>query len=319
MPITMPITQQCKAQQYIEHFLEMLSCERDAAPNTLTAYHSDLCWLLQQIPKDKNISSLSSAELESIFQNMAHLHLEASTRARRISSVKQFYKFLHSEGFCKDNPASDLAVPKLGRSIPKILSEQQMVMLLNLAKEESQHFEHKEKNSQRLYTIIELLYASGLRISELCSLPLNLVQRSNIPEFMLVKGKGAKERLVPLNSSASQALTAWLSLRAKYYSYDNAYIFPANSSSKYVARQVIARQIKALCARLGLENFDLSPHKLRHAFASHMLQGGADLRALQLLLGHSNIATTQIYTHVLSETLYQTVAQHHPLASEGNK
>ncbi|WJW79514.1 tyrosine recombinase [Bartonella sp. TP] len=305
-----------KAYQYIEFFLEMLSCERDASPNTLLAYQSDLHWLVQNLPQHKDILAVNSGDLEQLFTELAKQNLQPSTRARRISSVKQFFQFLLSENFCSTDPASDLTLPKLGLSVPKIISSNEMTLLLEAAEQVAAAKHYKEKNSLRLYTILELLYATGLRISELCSLPLLLVEGAIVSNFLLVKGKGAKERLVPLNEKAKNALQYWLKLRGKLYRLESAYLFPANSSSKYVARQVVARQLKALCAEQGIEYVELSPHKVRHAFASHMLEGGADLRALQLMLGHSNIATTQIYTHVLGDSLYQTVAQHHPLATE---
>ncbi|MDN5248657.1 MAG: site-specific integrase [Alphaproteobacteria bacterium] len=193
-----------KAYQYIEFFLEMLSCERDASPNTLLAYQSDLHWLVQNLPQHKDILAVNSGDLEQLFTELAKQNLQPSTRARRISSVKQFFQFLLSENFCSTDPASDLTLPKLGLSVPKIISSNEMTLLLEAAEQVAAAKHYKEKNSLRLYTILELLYATGLRISELCSLPLLLVEGAIVSNFLLVKGKGAKERLVPLNEKAKK-------------------------------------------------------------------------------------------------------------------
>ena len=206
------------------------------------------------------------------------------------------------------------------------MSEEEVNKLLQKAHEEAnvQYKIAKDKHrAVRLYALLSMLYASGLRISELCSLKINALQKKQnqvLPNFILIKGKGEKERFVPINEESKEAIKNWLTIRnQKYAKLKNPYLFPANSSSKYVARQVVAREIKALAIRANLTYKEISPHVFRHAIASHMLQHGSDLRVLQKILGHSDISTTQIYTHIMDDKLYKTLQDHHPLAHKINK
>lgn len=305
---------------YIEAFLEMLSATRYVTQNTLEAYSSDLRWFIERI--NKNLLDITDEDLNRIFSSSEMLNFSASTRARRIISIRQFFQYLHNSEYCSNNPAATLELPKKEQILPKILSEDEVSKLLKLAQEEA-NFNHKnikDKNRAiRLYSILTTLYASGLRISELCDLKLTALQNLQT-NFILIKGKGDKERFVPINKESKEALNMWINLRnLKYSKTKNPYLYPANSASQHVARQVVARDIKALAIRANLPYYEVSPHVFRHAIASHMLQHGSDLRVLQKILGHSDISTTQIYTHVLDEKLYKAVENYHPLAHKLNK
>lgn len=302
---------------YIEAFLEMLSATRYVAQNTIEAYKSDLQWFAMQINND--IAKLNEQNISQIFAIENIKTFSAATRTRRIVTIKQFFQYLYSYNYLPHNPALTLELPKKEQKLPKTLSEEEVASLLTQAKFEASIAYKclKDKaRSVRLYTILTLLYASGLRISELCSLKLSAVEQKT--DLIFIKGKGGKERFVPINHEAREALNLWLPLRKQKYS-KNVYLFPANSASKYVARQVVAREIKALALRINLCIDDISPHIFRHALASHMLQHGSDLRVLQKILGHSDISTTQIYTHIMDGKLKKTLEDYHPLAQELNK
>jgi len=257
-----------------------------------------------------------------VMGQMSVLGLRASSQSRRLSSLRQFYQFLYSENLRPDNPTLAIQSPRASRPLPKIMSEEEVANLLEFAAQSATKTGQSatsHRRSVRLHAIVELLYASGLRISELVSLPLRSVQSD--PRLILIKGKGGRERLVPLSNQAREALVRWLDLREspsgeKSQKKANPYLFPAASNSGFVARQLIARELKQLAQAAGIDAAKLSPHVLRHAFASHLLQNGADLRAVQQLLGHADIATTQIYTHVLEERLQKLLNNLHPLADE---
>ncbi|HBF29446.1 site-specific tyrosine recombinase XerD [Rhizobium sp.] len=303
----------------IEAFLEMMSAERGAAGNTLISYERDLNDLYDFL-KENSISVMeaASADLSAYLADLSNRGFEATSQARKLSSMRQFYKFLYAEGLRGDDPTSVLDAPKKGRSLPKILSIAQVDKLLLLAAEEAELEGPDRVHRLRTLVLLELLYATGMRVSELVSLPANVLGKQE--RFLVVRGKGNKERLVPLSRSAIEALKRYgdarnIDLTAK--GTESGFLFPSISKQGYLPRQVFARELKDLAIRAGLNADSVSPHVLRHAFASHLLENGADLRVVQELLGHSDISTTQIYTHVLEERLQMLVQTHHPLAKQG--
>lgn len=289
----------------IEAFLEMMSAERGAAGNTIEAYRADLlgyAGFLAQ--RGKGISEADREDVAQYLADLAGQGLAASSSARRLSALRQLHRFLVSEAIKGDDPTRIVSSPKPGRSLPKVLSVEEVDKLLALAEEEAAGGEEKDA---RLYVLLELLYATGLRVSELVALERKAVRRE--ADHLTITGKGGKERLVPLNDRAKDALIGWLKATE-----ENKFVFPAAGAEGYLARQVFARDLKGLAARAGLPAAKVSPHVLRHAFASHLLQNGADLRVVQMLLGHADISTTQIYTHVLDAHLKRLLEEHHPLA-----
>ncbi|ODT51161.1 site-specific tyrosine recombinase XerD [Devosia sp. 63-57] len=293
-------------------FLEMMSAERGAAANTIEAYRRDLSdysgfvagrgQSLLDCPRDTVTAYLENLKLEG---------LSASSSARRLSAIRQLHKFLCADGLRGDDPTRIVASPKPRRALPKVLSVAEVDRLLTLAETEANApaSPAKQLAARRLYCLLEMLYATGLRVSELVSLRRNAVMRD--ASFITVIGKGSKERIVPMNDRARDAVRAWVETLPP-----GPWLFPANGEDGYLARQVFARDLKGLAGRAGISAARVAPHVLRHAFASHLLAGGADLRVVQMLLGHADISTTQIYTHVLDEKLRNLVEQHHPLAQE---
>ncbi len=246
---------------------------------------------------------------------MANEGFAATSQARRLSAIRQFFRFLYSEGFRQDDPTGVIDAPKKQKPLPKIMSVENVGRLLDRADLEAKEaLEPADRiKALRLHALLETLYATGLRVSELVGLPASVARTDH--RFLIVRGKGSKDRMVPLSQKAREALQRFLSLRDSLPGYDdNPWLFPAFSESGHLARQVFARELKSLAARAGLSSASISPHVLRHAFASHLLQNGADLRTVQQLLGHADISTTQIYTHVLEERLHKLVSEHHPLA-----
>jgi integrase/recombinase XerD len=299
----------------IEAFLEMMSAERGASPNTLDAYRRDLEDAHRSMPGKAGLAQASSADVACLMDRVAAQGFAASTQARKLSALRQFFRFLYAEGLRADDPTGTTQSPKKPRALPKVLSEDGTGRLLDRAAAEAREPPPgvAPEAAVRLHALVEVLYATGLRVSELVGLPLAVALRDE--RFFVVRGKGAKERMVPLSAKARAAMTSWLSLRAGIAAHaDSPFLFPARSDTGSLPRQVFARDLKGLAARAGLSPAAVSPHVLRHAFASHLLQNGADLRAVQLLLGHSDISTTQIYTHVLEERLMKLVNEHHPLA-----
>ncbi|KXF79276.1 recombinase XerD [Paramesorhizobium deserti] len=304
-----------RASAAIENFLEMMSAERGAAENTLASYARDLEAVAEFIAaRGVNLPDAASDDIRAYLDEMNRLGFAASSQARRLSALRQFFRFLYAEGFRQDDPTGILDAPKKQRALPKIMSEEVVGRLLDRAKLEAEDPATPDRlRAVRLHVLLETLYATGLRVSELVGLPVSVARSDH--RFLLVRGKGSKERMVPLSAKAREAMSGYLTLRdAQPGSDDNPWLFPAFSESGHLARQVFARELKALAARAGIATAMVSPHVLRHAFASHLLQNGADLRAVQQLLGHSDISTTQIYTHVLEERLHQLVSEHHPLA-----
>ncbi|MEZ5648137.1 MAG: site-specific tyrosine recombinase XerD [Alphaproteobacteria bacterium] len=301
----------------IETFLEMQIAERGAAANTIEAYRRDLVDLDLFLNRHGcRISTARSTDLRLYLSRLAETGLAARTAARRLAALRQLYKFLYAEGRRSDNPAADLESPRQGRSLPKTLSEEDVTKMITVARE------RKNAEGIRLSTLLELLYATGLRVSELVSLPLAAAAREQA--ILLVRGKGNKERLVPLNAPAREALAEWRSVRTQFLSPNikgdssgrARWLFPSRSGKGHLTRHRFAQMLKELALEAGIDPARVSPHVLRHAFASHLLSHGADLRSLQQMLGHADIATTQIYTHVMKDRLANLVNHHHPLAGQ---
>lgn len=291
----------------IEAFLEMMSAERGAAVNTIEAYRRDLLDYAGFLAgSNKAISDAGRTDVADYLSHLSAQGLAASSSARRLSAVRQLHRFLVSEGTKGDDPTRIVSSPKPGRGLPKVLSVEEVDRLLKCAEEEAAGGEESEV---RLYVLLELLYATGLRVSELVALERRAVRRE--ADHLTITGKGGKERLVPLNDKAKDALVGWLDSTDK-----EKFVFPAKGAEGHLARQVFGRDLKGLAARAGLAVAKVSPHVLRHAFASHLLQNGADLRVVQMLLGHADISTTQIYTHVLDAHLRKLLEDHHPLSGD---
>ncbi|MBC2883917.1 site-specific tyrosine recombinase XerD [Ochrobactrum sp. CM-21-5] len=305
-----------RASLAIENFLEMMSAERGAAENTLESYRRDLEAVAETLgQRSVNLTGADADDIRSALDAMAAQGFAATSQARRLSALRQFFQFLYSEGHRQDDPTGIVDAPKKQKPLPKIMSVDNVSRLLDRAALEANEATQPGDRIKtlRLHALLETLYATGLRVSELVGLPVRVARTDH--RFLLVRGKGAKERMVPLSSKAREALQSFLALRDSLPgSDDNPWLFPAFSESGHLARQVFARELKGLAARAGLSASAVSPHVLRHAFASHLLQNGADLRTVQQLLGHADISTTQIYTHVLEERLHKLVSEHHPLA-----
>ena len=284
---------------YIDIFLEAMSAEKGRGEKTLAAYSSDLHHADESIP-----GGLMSADEDAIQKYLAQLPDKASSVARKATALRGFYKFLMLEKIITKNPTANLELPKRTRALPKFLSMQEIELLISSAGD--------TRNSVRLRTMLELVYASGLRVSELCELPLT----ANLGDKLLIHGKGAKERIVPMHPGAVHALNKWLEMRGDNQS---KYIFPSNGKTGHITRDGFFKILKKCAVLAGIEPKRVSPHVLRHSFASHLLAGGANLRAIQTMLGHEDISTTQIYTHVMPEKLVETVEMHHPLAHRGGK
>ncbi len=294
----------------IDAFLEMMSAERGAAANTIAAYRRDLDDYSRFLATRG--SRLSMAQRDHVvgwLDRLAGEGLAAASSARKLSAVRQFHRFLCADGVRSDDPTRIVGSPRPRRALPKVLSIAEVDRLLMLAEAEANApaSPQKQASALRLYVMLELLYATGLRVSELVSLRRSAVMRD--AAFLTVTGKGNKERIVPVNDRARDAVKAYLATLEP-----GPWLFPAGGEDGYLSRQVFARDLKGLAGRAGVGTNRVAPHVLRHAFASHLLAGGADLRVVQTLLGHADIATTQIYTHVLDEKLRTLVETHHPLA-----
>jgi len=306
----------------IEAFLEMQSVEYGGSENTLQAYGRDLENYQAFIKTcGSEILSAKPDDIRAYLSSLAKIGNSPSTQARHLSSIRQLYKFLYSEGIRADNPCGSIERPRTERGLPKILSVEEVNSVLSLAEQQSRIQSGsfaKRYRSMRLYVLLELLYATGLRVSELVNLPATAAKTTS--RFLGVTGKGAKDRLVPLSLKSIAAMQKYSELSSsrdeagKRSKPDAKWLFPASSKSGHLTRQAFARDLKTLAQDAGISATRISPHVLRHAFASHLLQNGADLRSVQILLGHSDIATTQIYTHVLEARLRQLVEDNHPLA-----
>ncbi len=303
-------------QSLIALFLDMLAAERGASKNTLAAYARDLADFSADLnAAGKSIAAATNDHLRAHLSRLAKRGLKPASVARRLSAIRQLYRFLYSEDHRSDDPAAAIEGPRRGRSLPKILSVAEVDGLLKHAHAsvESQSMSERLR-AARLACLLEVLYATGLRVSELVALPESAARRDQ--RMLVVRGKGGRERLVPLNNAAKRAMAEYLALREEAKLGRSKWLFPSFGEAGHLTRQHFARELKALASAAGLKSAKVSPHVLRHAFASHLLQNGADLRIVQTLLGHADISTTQIYTHVLAERLKSLVRDLHPLADE---
>ena len=311
-----PAQRALPGSRHVEAFLEMMSAERGASVNTLDSYRRDLedyaAFLMQH---GSGLKDAGAADVRSYLAALDKRGMSTATAARRLSAIRQFHRFLLNEGVRGDDPTGIIDGPKKGRALPKILSEKDVDRLLAMARE---HTEKEERPGARvaafrMYALLEVLYATGLRVSELVGLPISTARGDK--RALTVRGKGGKERMVPLTKAAGAAMVAYLAAsKAAGKAHDGPWLFPATGESGHLTRQAFARDLKLLAGQAGISAAKISPHVLRHAFASHLLQNGADLRVVQQLLGHADISTTQIYTHVLEERLKRLVSEHHPLA-----
>jgi integrase/recombinase XerD len=294
------------ASKHVESFLEMLAAERGAAANTLDAYRRDLddfAGFLTGL--GLSVHQADVAALRGYLGDLARRAMAPRTAARRLSALRQFHKFLFAEDVRDDDPTLVLDSPRLGQPLPKYLSEAEVERLIDAARAKD------GVAGLRAVALLELLYAAGLRVSELVELPYSAVKRDK--PVLIVRGKGGKERMVPLGDLARQAIQAWCGVRQPVTS---KWLFPGEGDSGHFTRSGFAKMLDELAIAAGLDVTRISPHVLRHSFASHLLAHGADLRSVQQMLGHADIATTQIYTHVLDEKLKQLVNLHHPLAKK---
>jgi integrase/recombinase XerD len=303
-------------------FLDMLAAERGAGKNTLAAYGRDLADFSDYLTEvGRAVATATTDDVRDYLGVLAKRRMQPATVARRLSAIRQLYRFLYAEGQRKDDPAAVLEGPKRSRTLPKTLSLAEVDRLLRVAGQFDPDAPLSvRQRAARLFCLVELLYATGLRVSELVALPASAALRD--ARVIVVRGKGNKERLVPLNDAAKRAMAEYLGLLSQSGSgareAGSKWLFPSFGDSGHLTRQHFARELKALAAAAGLRPVQLSPHVLRHAFASHLLHNGADLRVVQTLLGHADISTTQIYTHVLEERLKSLVRDLHPLTDINN-
>ena len=330
MTVSGPVT-----SPQVEAFLEMMAVERDASPHTLSAYARDLADAESGVGPG-GLMKADEAAVEAWFASLSIRGLSAATASRRRSAIRQFYRFALGEGWRPDDPSRRIDAPKQGRPLPRTLSRDEVERLLAAAGA------REDGGAARMLALVEMAYASGLRVSELLALRVEAVRRD--PAWLIVRGKGGKERLAPLNTAAREAITAWLVVREARRPIsrdvgsrgvgsrgsgskgagsktgakapDNPWLFPSTGASGHLTPRRFAQMLDQAAIDAGIDPARVSPHVLRHAFATHLLEGGADLRVVQTLLGHADIATTQIYTHVATDRLTQVVNQHHPLARD---
>ncbi len=301
----------------IELFLDMLAAERGASANTLAAYRRDLDDLSAHLSRrGRTLGDATTDNLRGYLGTLADSGFKPSSVARHISAIRQFYRFLYAERHRADDPAAVLEGPRRARPLPKVLSIADVDALLKAARAAADSADApplERLRAARLLCLLEVAYATGLRVSELVALPASAARRGQA--MLVVRGKGGKERLVPFNDAAKRAMSDYLELRAQSKGEAaSKWLFPSFGESGHITRQHFARELKALAATCGIDAGKISPHVLRHAFASHLLHNGADLRVVQTLLGHADISTTQIYTHVLEDRLKSLVRDLHPLA-----
>ncbi len=309
-------------RHHVHAFLEMLAAERGAAPNTLAAYQRDLHDFLAFLAgRERALAAVTAADVRAYLGAMSAAGLAPASRARRLAALRQLFKFLFSEDHIAADPAEGIAGPKRQRPLPKTLSIAEVDHLIAAALRRTETTTGRDRaRALRLYCLLEMIYATGMRVSELVSLPRGVLDGD--PRVLVIKGKGGRERLVPLNKPARAALDLYLDI-GRGPAGDTApilrtkWLFPSKSASGHLTRQRFAQDLKELAKEAGLDPERVSPHVLRHAFASHLLDRGADLRAVQQLLGHADISTTEIYTHVLEGRLKALVFEHHPLARKG--
>lgn len=309
----------------VDAFLDMLTTERGAALNTRQAYWRDLADVSLYLRKERStdVDKAKTEDLKAYLKNLSEkTHTKGSNKAkiavrtvaRRLSALRQFYRFIVSEGLRDDDPTTTIESPKQGRTLPKTLSEAEVNQLITTAAEPG------TPESVRLVCLLEMLYATGLRVSELVGLPMSAISEDN--QFITVAGKAGRERMVPLSDPAQQALSEYLDIRKRFIGSENQanqeqWVFPSRTSdSGHLTRQRFAQLLKDLARAAEVDEDRVSPHILRHAFATHLLSRGADLRSVQKMLGHADIATTQIYTHIVGDNLKKTVDEKHPLSKK---
>jgi integrase/recombinase XerD len=295
--------------RHVDAFLEMLVAERGAAANTVVSYGRDLRNFSAFLAERGIAPEEAAAEdIRSYLARLARAGMARSTSARQLSALRQFFRFLVVDGVRGDDPTHVIDAPRRDRPLPKLMGEAEVEALLTAARR------HRGPDGTRLVALLETLYATGLRVSELVALPLAAVLRD--PRVLIVRGKGGKERAVPLGGAARGAIETYLALRPRHLDRGrpSPYLFPSRGHAGHLTRQRLGQLLKELAREAGISPAKVSPHVLRHAFATHLLEHGADLRAVQKMLGHADISTTQIYTHVLRERLNALVREHHPLA-----
>ena len=302
----------------IELFLDMIATERGASRNTLDAYRRDLDDYAEFLAaKGSGVRSAGTDDVRAYLAALVKRGMAANSSARKLSAIRQLHRFLYAEGKRKDDPAAVLEGPRRGRALPKVLSIEEVTRLFEAAhgaakKARERRAEHLR--ALRLVCLLEALYATGLRVSELIALPATAARAEG--GTITVRGKGGKERLVPLGQAAQKAMRDYRKLLMEAKIGETRWLFPSFGESGHITRQHVARELKELAAAAGIEPRKMSPHVLRHAFASHLLANGADLRVVQALLGHADVSTTQIYTHLLDERLKSLVRDLHPLAED---
>lgn len=308
-------------RRHINAFLEMMTAEKGASANTLDAYRRDLFDYLSFLERSgTTVTSAGKADVSRYLQELSEVGLKPSSRRRRLSAVRQLYKFLEAEGAMRENPATGIAGPVKGRPLPKTLSTDEVDRLIETSEKAAQGLNGRDLvRAVRHHCLLEMLYATGLRVSELVSLPRSVLKGD--PRLLTIRGKGGRERLVPLNTTARKALDRYLALGSRpedgvAATVATRYLFPSRAEEGHLTRQRFAQDLKHTALAACIDPERVSPHVLRHAFASHLLDRGADLRTVQSLLGHADISTTEIYTHVLEERLKRLVAEHHPLAKD---
>lgn len=295
-----------QVSKYITAFLEIMVAERGASPKTVIAYEGDLLDLEGYL-KTRHVSLIKASydDLKGYMHTLASKNkLSEKTQARRLAAIREFYRYLFSEELIKKNPADYLASPKIGKALPKYLSEREITDLI-----------HEAKSDVRLKALLEILYATGMRVSELVGLPLSAVPEDK--KTITVVGKGRKERIVPLGEPAAEALEEWLIHRECFISRPSKWLFPSKSKEGHLTREAFFNQLKKTALKAQVDVMKVSPHVFRHSFASHLVAHDADLRSVQKMLGHADIATTEIYTHILEDRLKKTVEKSHPLAYSG--
>ena len=298
---------------WTEAFLEMMAAERAGATNTLIAYGRDLADVSGFLTgRGRDLTNAAPEDLEAYFSHLGARGLSPATAARRRSGLRQFYRFVLGEGWRADDPSRRIDAPKRGRPLPKVLTREEVVALIDAA------IGRDSAAGKRLAAMLELLYASGLRVSELLALPLTALARD--PAYLMVIGKGGKERLAPLNDAARTAVAAYLPLRRTFLPKgvkESPWLFPSRGRAGRLTPRRLGQLLDEAARDARIDPARVSPHVLRHAFATHLLEGGADLRVVQTLLGHTDISTTQIYTHVTQDRLREVVETKHPLARKG--
>ena len=297
----------------LDNFLAMLVAERGATLNTVAAYLSDLTDFkkyLIRIDHNKKIEDSCPRQIKDYFKALNQNHINARTSARRLSALRQFFLFLQSESYRPDNPTRHIDGPKQSRTLPKLLSEEEVERLF------IQAYKITGVEGIRLVCLLEVTYATGLRVSELVSLPNSALSRD--PNILLVNGKGGRERIIPLTDAATKSISSYREVRQAFLKpgTQSKFLFPSRSTQGFLTRRRVGQLLKELAIKSNINPQKLSPHVLRHAFATHLLDRGADLRSLQKMLGHTDISTTQIYTHVLGNRLMSIVSTHHPLTKK---